>query len=99
MKLRRKSTLLTVVVLSLATLVLSTVAVLAFRAFSVDAARQQARMAAEIVRVALTEEMVQGVIGERDHLFARLHDIPGLLEVHVVRSSAVDEQFGKGHRP
>jgi diguanylate cyclase (GGDEF)-like protein len=96
LKLRTKSNFLIIGSLAATSLALSVVAVLALRAFSLETAREQGRMASEIVRVALTEEMKTGMIEHRAGLLARLREIPGLREVHIARGPAVDAQFGPG---
>jgi hypothetical protein len=68
----------------------------AFRSFSTASATEQIRTAAEIVRVHLTESMINGVIDKREAFFNRLLDVQGLADVRVMRSPEVVEQFGKG---
>ena len=54
------------------------------------------RTAAEIVRVHLTESMIQGVIDKREQFLNRLLEVQGLRTARVVRSTHVNEQFGAG---
>ncbi|MCX7946205.1 MAG: GGDEF domain-containing protein [Hydrogenophilus sp.] len=77
--------------------VLTAIALIAFRAFSLTAATAHAQSAAEIVRVHLTEAMLLGTIGERQRFLERLRDVNNLKKAVVIRSPLVDEQFGK-HR-
>jgi diguanylate cyclase (GGDEF)-like protein len=77
-------------------LVLVALSLNAFRQFSVAGAEERARTAAEIVRVALTEAMANGTIGQRPQLFARLARVEGLADVRVVRGPSVTRQHGPG---
>ncbi|MCX7194219.1 MAG: diguanylate cyclase [Proteobacteria bacterium] len=74
----------------------SVVTVQSFSYFSQNTIREQARMAAEMLRISLTEQMRTGVISERDTLFKRLRTIPGLVDVRVMRGEPVIHQFGPG---
>ncbi|MDQ6970425.1 MAG: GGDEF domain-containing protein, partial [Mariprofundus sp.] len=55
-----------------------------------------ARMAAEMLRITLTEQMRMGVIQDRESLFNRMRTIPGLVDVRVLRGEPVIKQFGPG---
>lgn len=74
----------------------SVVTIQSFNYFSQDTIREQARMAAEMLRISLTEQMRTGVISERETLFKRLRTIPGLVDVRVMRGEPVIHQFGPG---
>jgi diguanylate cyclase (GGDEF)-like protein len=76
--------------------VLVGISLFAFRAFSIASATEHLRSAAEIVRVSLTEAMINGVIDRRAGLLNRLREVDGLRSVRVVRSPLVERQFGKG---
>jgi len=65
------------------------------RGFSLDAARTQAQMAAEIAKALLTEQMEDGV-GCRSKWFSKLKKIPNIEDVHLVRSDALIREYGKG---
>jgi diguanylate cyclase (GGDEF)-like protein len=67
-----------------------------FRAYSIKTATEHIRSAAEIIRVNLTEAMINGVIAKRESLLQRLIEVPGLKSVRVVRGPMVEQQFGKG---
>ena len=67
-----------------------------FREYSIKTASENIRSAAEIIRVNLTEAMVNGVIDKREGLLQRLVEVPGLKSVRVVRGPMVEQQFGKG---
>lgn len=97
MKLRKKKNLFVVISILVMTLLFGVVSLMSFRYFSLDTVRTQSRMAAEMVRVALTEEMEKGLISERADLIARMNRVPGLKDVHVVRGQPVINQFGPGH--
>ncbi|MEO5365176.1 MAG: sensor domain-containing diguanylate cyclase [Magnetococcus sp. WYHC-3] len=69
---------------------------LAFREFSLVAAREHARASAEIVLVSLTESMVNGVINARHSFLERISRIEGLQSVRILRGPDVTRQFGAG---
>ncbi|HNQ76988.1 MAG TPA: diguanylate cyclase, partial [Pseudothauera hydrothermalis] len=68
----------------------------AFRSFSISSSSAHVRTAAEVVRVHLTEAMIQGTIAHREQFLARLMEVQGLSMARVVRSPLVDQQFGVG---
>ena len=67
-----------------------------FRQYSIATATEHIRTAAEIVRVNLTEAMINGVIDKREGLLKRLEEVPSLKSVRVIRGPQVEHQFGKG---
>ena len=67
-----------------------------FRQYSITTAKEHIGAAAEIVRVTLTEAMINGVIDKREGLLVRLMEVPGLKSVRVVRGPELQRQFGKG---
>jgi diguanylate cyclase (GGDEF)-like protein len=67
-----------------------------FRQYSIAAATEHVRTSAEILRVSLTEEMVNGVIAKREGLLQRLMEVDGLKSVRVFRGPQVEHQFGSG---
>ena len=67
-----------------------------FRQYSISTATDHVRTSAEILRVSLTEEMVNGVIAKRAGLLQRLMEVQGLKSVRVFRGPQVEHQFGKG---
>ncbi|MDX8409588.1 MAG: diguanylate cyclase [Mariprofundales bacterium] len=97
MNLRKKKNLFVWLSMVVMILLFSVVSLLSFRYFSLDTVRSQSRMAAEMVRVALTEEMEKGLIKERADLIARMNRVPGLEDIHVVRGQPVIDQFGPGN--
>jgi len=76
--------------------VLTAISLYAFRSFSISSATEHIRTAGEIVRVLLTESMINGVIDKRERFLQRLVEIQGLKSARVVRSADVARQFGKG---
>lgn len=71
------------------------VSLVSFRQFSLISAESHTRTAAEIIRVGLTESMINGTIDKRQSFLNRLKDVEGLSEARVVRGHDVVEQFGK----
>ncbi|MBU0688849.1 MAG: GGDEF domain-containing protein [Gammaproteobacteria bacterium] len=96
MHLNKKVTLSSLALAAVMIAVLIVVSLLSFRQFSIMSAQSQVRTAAEIVRVSLTEDMINGVIGQREGLLRRLGEVPGLQSVHVTRGDNVVQQFGPG---
>src|SRR5574343_466809 len=76
--------------------VLVAISLYSFREFSLTSATEHVRTASEIVRVHLTESMINGVIDRRESFLQRLMEVEGLLSARVVRGPLVEAQFGKG---
>ena len=96
MNLRPKiSAFFTFLVVSLVAAVVA-IGLFSFRQYSITTAKEHIGAAAEIVRVTLTEAMINGVIDKREGLLVRLMEVPGLKSVRVVRGAELDRQFGKG---
>ncbi len=76
--------------------VLIAISLYAFRSFSIASATEHLQTAGEIVRVHLTESMINGVIDKRANFLQRLVEVKGLQSARVVRSSEVEKQFGVG---
>ncbi|MEO5371458.1 MAG: diguanylate cyclase [Magnetococcus sp. DMHC-1] len=96
MRLKTKITVLTAWLFVGLTLILIPASLFAFRQFSLVTAEEQVRAVAEVVRVSLTEEMINGVIDRRESFLERLGEVKGLLDAHVVRGPDVTQQFGQG---
>jgi GAF domain-containing protein len=96
MKLQAKTTLLTVSLSGAMIVLVITVSLISFRYFSLSTAKDHVRSAAEIVRVSLTEAMINDVIDKREQFLTRLSEVEGLLVARVVRGPHVVEQFGRG---
>jgi len=75
---------------------LMAISLYAFRTFSIASSTEHIRTSAEIVRVHLTESMINGVIDKRESFLRRLMEVDGLASARVVRSPLVVKQFGKG---
>ena len=89
------SAFFTFLVVSLVAAVVA-IGLFSFRQYSITTAKEHIGAAAEIVRVTLTEAMINGVIDKREGLLVRLMEVPGLKSVRVVRGAELDRQFGKG---
>jgi len=76
--------------------VLVAISLYAFRSFSIASATDHIRTAGEIVRVHLTESMINGVIDKRESFLKRMLEVQGLKSARVIRSPEVEKQFGKG---
>ncbi|GLR62828.1 diguanylate cyclase [Marinospirillum insulare] len=96
LKLQTKTLLALASVMLVLILVITLASLASFRDFSIRAATEQTRTAAEMIRVALTESMLNGTIHERDSLLNRIAQIDGLDEARVIRGPLVQQQFGDG---
>jgi diguanylate cyclase (GGDEF)-like protein len=94
--LNAKVTLFFVCMTAVLLAVLVAISLYAFRSFSIASATDHIRTAGEIVRVHLTESMINGVIDKRERFLLRLIEVQGLKSARVVRSPEVVKQFGKG---
>ncbi|MFN3880236.1 MAG: diguanylate cyclase [Nitrincola lacisaponensis] len=83
-------------VMLLLTLVITLASLASFRDFSIRAATEHTRTAAEVIRVALTEAMLTGTIDKRDSLLQRIASVNGLDEARVIRGHQVEQQYGSG---
>ncbi|SEP76501.1 diguanylate cyclase (GGDEF) domain-containing protein [Ectothiorhodospira magna] len=66
------------------------------REFSVRSATEHTRTAAEMIRLSLTEAMVNNTIDRRDSMLRRLAQVNSLNEVRVIRGEWVIKQYGEG---
>ncbi len=96
MNLSRKTTLFFVGLLIGLIIVLVVIGLYSFRNFSIISATEHVRTAAEVVRVHLTESMINGVIDKREGFLRRLTEVQGLKSARIVRGEGVDRQFGRG---
>lgn len=96
MRLKAKTALFLGASILLAVLALGAISLFSFREFSMQAVRDHARTAAEIIQVTLTESMVNGTIARREDFLERIAEVEGLLDARVVRGAPVVAQFGPG---
>lgn len=98
MTLNAKVTLFFVSIAGVLLAVLVAISLYAFRSFSIASATEHIRTAGEIVRVHLTESMINGVIDKREGFLQRLIEVQGLKSARVIRAPEVERQFGAGLR-
>jgi len=96
MNLNAKVTFFFAGIVGLLVVALVAISLYAFRSFSLATASEHMRTAAEIVRVHLTESMINGTIDKREGFLKRLLEVQGLKSARVIRSPLVERQFGKG---
>lgn len=96
MTLNAKVTLFFVSIAAVLMAVLVAISLYAFRSFSIASATEHIRTAGEIVRVHLTESMINGVIDKREGFLQRLVEVQGLKSARVIRAPEVERQFGAG---
>ena len=96
MNLNTKATLFFASIVGLLMAALVAISLYAFRSFSIISATESIRTAAEIVRVHLTESMINGTIDKRESFLKRLLEVQGLKSAKVLRSPLVVQQFGPG---
>lgn len=96
LKLQTKTLLALASVMLVLTLVITLASLASFRDFSIRAATEHTRTAAEMIRVSLTESMLNGTMHKRDSLLERIAQVDGLDEARVIRGKLVEDQFGNG---
>jgi len=96
MRLQTKTTLFYSLTTLLIVVTIIVVSLFSFRQFSIKSAKQNTQMVAEMVRLSLTEAMINGVINKRETYLQRLKEINGLIDIRVIRSDHVRKQFGQG---
>jgi diguanylate cyclase (GGDEF)-like protein len=96
MSLNTKAILFFSTIVGLLLVALVAISLYAFRSYSIISATENIRTAAEIVRVTLTESMINGTIDKRGNFLKRLLEVQGLKSAYVVRSPHVVKQFGPG---
>lgn len=96
MNLNTKVTLFFIAIAASLLAVLVAISLYAFRSFSIASATEHIRTAGEIVRVHLTESMINGVIDQRESFLKRMLEVQGLRSARVVRSPELERQFGQG---
>jgi diguanylate cyclase (GGDEF)-like protein len=96
MRLNTKTTLFSIALASVMLGALLILTLFSFRQFSMNAAQQHTTTAAEIIRVTLTQQMVNGTIDKRKQALRRLAQEVDLKKARVVRGPQVVEQFGAG---
>lgn len=65
------------------------------RYFIYDGAKRKAYLTAELVKNALTHQMVHKIIDHRDAFFKRFNNLHYIKDIWVSRSPSIDKQFGK----
>ncbi|MEO5347810.1 MAG: diguanylate cyclase [Magnetococcus sp. YQC-9] len=96
MKLQHKTSLLAMFLSGTLAILIVAISLVSFRQFSISTARDHVLAVAEVVRVSLTEAMINGVIDHRKSFLKRLAEVEGLLVARVIRSPEVIRQFGEG---
>ncbi|MBU0500823.1 MAG: diguanylate cyclase [Gammaproteobacteria bacterium] len=96
MSLTRKTTLFFVTLASLVIIALMAIGLYSFRHIYLKSVENQAKTAAEIVRVYLTEAMLNGTIDKRKQFMDRLNAVHGLLSADLFRGPDVVAQHGPG---
>ncbi|MDR2365472.1 MAG: diguanylate cyclase [Zoogloeaceae bacterium] len=94
MRLNRKISLFFAAIAVALVIVVAGISLYAFNSFSILLTTSHVRTASEIIRVHLTEAMINDSIKQRESFLRRITEVQGLLSVHVVRSHLVDDQFG-----
>jgi diguanylate cyclase (GGDEF)-like protein len=94
MRLNSKIFLFFIVLAIALVFVVAAISFYAFRNFSISMTTEHIRTASEIIRVHLTDAMINGSMDQRESFLKRITEVQGLRSVRVVRSPIVDEQFG-----
>ncbi|MBF0435512.1 MAG: diguanylate cyclase [Magnetococcales bacterium] len=96
MNLKEKTTFMIVGLSGAMIIMLIFVSLISFREFSIATARDHVRSVAEVIRVSLTESMINQTIDRRDQFLRRLAEIEALSAVRVIRGPEVIRQHGPG---
>ncbi len=96
MNLNRKVTVFSVIMASALVSILTLISLYSFRQYSLIAATEHVRTAAEIIRVNLTEAMIHGVIDRREGFLGRLREVEGFKSARIARAPELEQQFGPG---
>ncbi|MDR1349780.1 MAG: diguanylate cyclase [Zoogloeaceae bacterium] len=75
-------------------IVVAGISLYAFNSFSINLTTSHVRTASEIIRVHLTDAMINNSIEQQESFLRRITEVQELLSVRVVRSHLVDSQFG-----
>ena len=67
----------------------------AFNAITMETSRTHLLSVAEVVRLHLTESMMNGTIDERHRFLKRLEENKHLRSVHIARAQSIDKQYGE----
>jgi diguanylate cyclase (GGDEF)-like protein len=94
MRLNSKILLFFTVLAIVLVFVVAAISFYAFQSFSISMTAEHVRTASEIIRVHLTDAMINGSMDQRESFLKRITEVQGLRSVRVVRSSSVDRQFG-----
>ncbi|MBF0515538.1 MAG: diguanylate cyclase [Nitrospirae bacterium] len=78
--------------------VIQSIVFVSFRNFSMNASKERALSAAEIIRDTITSFMLLGVYDKRDVFLDRIKHANGLKEIKILRGKAVMQQFGQSSR-
>ncbi|MFK5985221.1 MAG: diguanylate cyclase, partial [Pseudomonadota bacterium] len=96
MRLQTKTTFFYLITTFIVLAIMILVSILLFRQFSINSAKIHSQTVAEIVRVGLTELMINGVIDKRENYLNRIISLEGLLSTRVTRSDHVRKQYQEG---
>lgn len=96
MNLKEKTTFMIVGLSGAMIIMLVFVSLVSFREFSIATAKDHVRSVAEVIRVGLTESMINQTIDKRDQFLKRLAEIEVLSKVRVIRGPEVVHQHGPG---
>ncbi|MDR1890528.1 MAG: GGDEF domain-containing protein [Zoogloeaceae bacterium] len=94
MRLKSKIMLFFTALAAALVVVVAAISFYAFQNYSVSMMAAHARTASEIIRVHLTDAMINGSMDYRASFLKRITEVHGLRAVRVVRSPLVDHQFG-----
>lgn len=90
----KKITFTLFAIVSLLAIMIITLVSISSRHIVYDGAKRKAHLTAELVKNALTHQMVNNTIGLRNDFLNKLNNIGDIKDVWIVRSKSVNEQFG-----
>ncbi len=81
----------------LAAIIMTIVMAFTFRALSHHIVQDEAISISKIIKSGLTAHMKAGIMDKRDYFLNEIKTVHNISQVAIIRSSAVNRQFGNGH--
>ncbi len=94
---KRVSLRLSVVMLSMLVLMIGLFSY-SMKTMGIKEAQQKAKMAANIVKMGLTTQMLHGTMDKREDFISQVEDMKGMKDIWLIRGELIDKQFGEGRK-
>jgi len=66
------------------------------KTIGINDAQEKAEMAANIIKMGLTTQMLHGTMDKRGDFISQIEDIPDMKAIWLIRGDAINKQFGEG---